>query len=338
MAKKRKAMNKKEQRRSGRPPPQRGIAPTKRKPRKVDAKVAWKDLVAASAPERKADLESILRKCPLEVAVVPDAPRAQISARRGLIKFDHKTMRVYWLLGFASWRVIQCYTPAIVGSLLGGGSLQQCLDDDTELGELEYKFRTLTKDANSLLTAPASGRHRWPSDVPLPGIDREVLPLEERAAFDLTLISTGFAFLHELRHVMYRQEDVDLPDDEEELACDVWAREFLISGIGNYSRQHGVPYERVLRKRSMASAVGLFTLYETSCRWGDAGTSDYPPIADRMDAAIRGTPLPQNDWFWIHCSSIFLAILRSRQCQFQVAGATAKDYCHSMVNEIRRTS
>jgi hypothetical protein len=216
--------------------------------------------------------------------------------------------------------------------------LQQCLDADTGLADVEYGFLAMTGGAKSLLAAPTSTQYAWPHDVPVPGVDRKALPIQQQAAFDLTLMSTAFAFLHELRHVMFRHDDVAQPAAEEELACDVWARAFITSGITNYSRLNQLPYDQVLRKRSMASVVGVFTLYETSCRWGDAGTSDYPPIADRMDAALRGTQLPPNDPFWIYYASILLAILRSRHCHFSVAGATGQEYCESMIDEIRRTS
>jgi hypothetical protein len=308
------------------------------KDRKIDPKIAWKDLLVASAPEQKARLEEILAKYPLDVTVVADVSKSGMSADDELIKFDSRTMRVYWLLGFAAWDVIECYSPVIIGSLEMGGPLNKWLEDDAKLGALEYKIRSRLIDARTLLNAPFPDRCQWPDDLPLPGTDRNDLKTLEVAAYDLTLISTAFAFLHELRHVMYFRDGAPSSRAEEELSCDVWAREFLTSAAGEYARVNDVPYAEVLRKRSMASAVGVFTLYETSEREGDAGTAKYPPIADRMEAALHATPLPPNDKFWIHYASVLLAILRSRKCEFSVTGANAKDYCHAMVEEIRRTS
>jgi len=48
-------------------------------------------------------------------------------------------------------------------------------------------------------------------------------------AFDLVCRSVAFAFLHEFRHVMYCADNSapsTLP--EEEIACDVWARDEIV--------------------------------------------------------------------------------------------------------------
>lgn len=170
------------------------------------------------------------------------------------------------------------------------------------------------------------------------GADRNGMAPQDQAAHDLTLMSTAFAFLHELRHVMFFRDGAPPARPEEELSCDVWARDFLVAKLGEYARTHGVPYERVLRKRSIASALGVLTLYETSDRWGDAGTKDYPPIADRMDAALLGTPLQPNDPFWMYYGAVLVAILRRRNHTFDAAGTSAMEYCQSLVEEIRLTS
>jgi hypothetical protein len=304
----------------------------------IDPNSALMRLLVAAAPEQKLHLEGILRQYDLEVVVQPDARHAQISANPGRIKFDNKTMQVYWLLGFASWRVIECYTPAIYASLCGLGSLSECLGSDPGLPEVEDKFRERLHWARSLLLAPGADQFDWPEEVPIPGSNRNELALQVQAAHDLTLISTAFAFLHELRHVIFFRDGAPPARPEEELSCDVWARDYLTARLGEYARANAVAYERVLRKRSIASAVGVLTLYETSDRWGDAGTEHYPPMADRMDAALRGTSLQPNDPFWMCYAAVLVAILRRRNHMFDVIGTSAMEYCEALVDEIRLTS
>jgi hypothetical protein len=304
----------------------------------VDPNTALKDLLVAAAPEQKLHLEGILRQYDLEVLVEPNSSDANLAATPGRIKFDNKTMQVYWLLGFAGWRVIECYTPAIIASLCGLGSLHDCLHSDTGLSELEGRYRERVHLARALLRATNTDRFEWPAEVPAVGTERNELAPQDQATHDLTLISTAFAFLHELRHVIFFRDGAPPARAEEELSCDVWARDFLTARVGEYARTNGTSYERVLRKRSIASALGLLTLYETSDRWGDAGTEHYPPIADRMNAAMRGTPLQPNDPFWVYYAAVLVAILRHRNRAFDAAGASAMDYCEALVEEIRQSS
>jgi hypothetical protein len=308
------------------------------KARLINPTIALKDLLVASAPEQKLPLEGIFREYGLEVLVLEDSRNAQLAAKRGHIKFDHKTMAVYWMLGFAGWRVIECYVPALHASLCGLGSLRDCLGMDAGLVEVEDKFRERLHWARELLRAPNAEGFEWPAEVPEPGVDRESLALQDQAAHDLSLISTAFAFLHELRHVMFFQDGAPPSRPDEELSCDIWARDILTARIGEYARANSVSYERVLRKRSIAAALGVLTLYETSDRWGDGGNEHYPPIADRIDAALLGTPLQSDDPFWMYFGAVLVAILRGRNHGLDICASSATEYCRALVEAVRATS
>jgi hypothetical protein len=81
----------------------------------------------------------------------------------------------------------------------------------------------------------------------MPTADRESLAnTEHKAVFDLVAFALAFSFLHEFRHVMYcadKNAPSTLP--EEEIACDAWAREFMMSGLDAYSKAHGYNYSDV---------------------------------------------------------------------------------------------
>ena len=59
--------------------------------------------------------------------------------------------------------------------------------------------------------------------------------MTERATIDLIKIATAYVFLHEIRHVIF-QADGDRPPDprDEELECDIFARNFLMERIPDY--------------------------------------------------------------------------------------------------------
>ena len=48
--------------------------------------------------------------------LAPDATRVTLNADRDRIAFDAKTMDVFWLIGFAGWKAIECYSPLVVVS------------------------------------------------------------------------------------------------------------------------------------------------------------------------------------------------------------------------------
>jgi Peptidase U49 len=125
---------------------------------------------------------------------------------------------------------------------------------------------------------------------------------------------------------------------DEELACDAWAHAFLTANVAVYARDHGGDLDSVLSKRCIAAAISIFVLYETTERSGDAGTTDYPPLADRMNATLASTPLERNDKFWVDYACVLVAILRRRNLPLDVNAPNAKQLCEPLVERIRQKS
>lgn len=317
-------------------------------------------LLLGAAPERQRDISMLWANYDPTFHIAADGPGARLSANSARIVFDHKTMAVYWLLSYACWRVLECYSPAVLASLppavlanaLGIDlqlltaafpsrmTIAEVLGNDLGLAEVEARLSSDIYAAQSILRATELLDESWPSDIPLPDVDRSTLSAEaDRATFDLACISTAYAFCHEIRHVLFAK-DGNAPSarPEEELACDVWAHEFLTAKLGDYSTTNGFEFKEVLAKRSMAAAVGIFVLYETTDRWGDSGTEEYPPIADRMDATMRDTNLAINDNSWVFYASVLVAILRRRNATLEFNASNAKELCELLVEQIRRTS
>jgi hypothetical protein len=133
-------------------------------------------------------------------------------------------------------------------------------------------------------------------------------------------------------------KDKDAPSSrpDEELACDAWAREFLTQNIAVYAKEQSVDAELVLAKRSIAGAIGIFVLYESSERHGDAGRKDYPPIADRMNVTLGDTPLDRNHKFWATYACVLVAILRRRNMRLAVTAQDSKHLCELLVEKFER--
>lgn len=316
-------------------------------------------LLKASAPERLGDLKTLWEKYQPEFYVADDGAGIMLSANKKRVVFDQKTMSVYWLLSYAAWRVLDCYSPAVLCALppdglperLGldprqlpptypaGTTIEQVVRDDRGLAASESRFEELIYAARTILGAGEFPQDAWPQDVPFPGAERESLSMQDRATFDLACMSTAFAFCHEIRHIMYAK-DKNAPSSrpDEELACDCWAREFLMARLGVYAREQGWDYEDILGKRSIAAAVGIFVLYESSERRGDAGNENYPPLADRMDATMLKTPLAPHHNFWVFYACVLLGILRRRGITPNVTAQNAEELCALLVDKVRETS
>jgi Peptidase U49 len=98
--------------------------------------------------------------------------------------------------------------------------------------------------------------------------------------------------------------DGDRPSaPEEELACDAFARQFLLEGVRGYAAQTGQSAEDVLAKRAAGIALGAYALYEFTPEVGRAGSDNYPPAADRLGALFPEVSLPFNHWFWDFAAS-----------------------------------
>jgi hypothetical protein len=318
------------------------------------------NLLRGSAPERVEDIKALWKKYEPQFFVADDGPGVLLSANKKRIVFDRKTMAVYWLLSFAGWKVLECYSPAVYGSLPAGNlsgilglppdlvrksfppntTIAQVLDADDGLVEAESRFSGTIYIAQSILDADRMDETDWPRDIPPPEADREQLAnKQDKATYDLAVISTAYAFCHELRHLMFAK-DGDTPSSRpaEELACDAWAREFLTQNVAAYAKAQSVDAEAVLAKRSIAGTIGIFVLYETSERHGDAGSAEYPPIADRMNVTLADTPLDRNHKFWTTYACVLVAILRRRNARIDVTAQDAKQLCELLVEKIRATS
>ncbi len=277
-----------------------------------------------AVPERANDIALLWERYHPKVAVVENRSGITLDATRERIEFSPKIVDVFWLIGFSGWRAIECYSPHVILSAACGRKLQQLFDDDGELPDVERAYMERLATARNLIEQQEIDDAPWPDDLPRPVSDRNVLDSNQhKSAFDLVLIALTFAFSHELRHVML-DFDKARPSDrrEEELQCDVWAREFMTAKLENYAREHKLDYHEVLRKRSMGLAMAALILHELTPKHGF--NSHYFSIRTRLTALLSETKLPDNDHFWRFVAALLVGIFRREHHAFALPPMSAR--------------
>lgn len=271
-------------------------------------------LLRGTVPERAREIEALWERYNPQVILASDAHRVTLDANKERIRFDAKTMDVFWLIGFAGWKAIECYSPSVVVSAATEQTLANVIADDLSLGDVERYYKERRVAAQALIDAADPSAVPWPDDIPRPQADRDSLDDPQlKAAFDLTCVAVAFTFLHEFRHVMLDHDD-ERPSDvrEEEMACDVWAREFMTANLAAYGTQYGHDYAAVLRKRSMGLALSALIIYEITPSLYHGGSRTYFSTRDRLQAILDNTQLPDTDHFWIFAASLLVGIHRQR--------------------------
>jgi len=268
-----------------------------------------------AVPERADETRALWSKYDPAVLLVSDAKRITLDADRDRIRFDPKTWDVSWLIGFAGWKAVECYTPHV---LLACATDQRILDvirDDPEVDEVERAYKERMAAVQSLIDAEDFASAHWPPDLPRPNSDRNAFADPQyQTVFDLTGSAVAFTLFHEFRHVMLDQDKSrpkTLP--EEELACDVWARDFATAHLAKYAGQHDHPYAAVLRRRSMAFALAALIFHEITPVWDRGGNKQYFSVGTRMEALLDNTPLPDNSPFWLFAASLLLGVCRQQR-------------------------
>ena len=120
--------------------------------------------------------------------------------------------------------------------------------------------------------------------------------------------------------------DKQRPTDcrEEELACDVWARDFMTANLATYAKTHNHYFHEVLRKRSMGFALAALILHEITPVWDHGGNAEYFSVATRLQTILDNTALPDNDHFWVFVASLLIGIVRQKGLPVVAPAMSAK--------------
>jgi hypothetical protein len=194
-------------------------------------------LIGAAAPERLCELASLWNKYGLQFILGTDQARFTLEvAFDTVVIFTNKTLLQIWLLGFAAWRAVEAYAGIIRYYAAPGIVL-----DFPSVSALPHQSRVDAAFDRIISTATALGKAEgpasvsWPEDVPPAGTETFSIP--DKAAYDLICIATAYFFLHEVKHVAFAQDE-GRPKSPiaEEMACDRFAKDFLLSDVPAFAR------------------------------------------------------------------------------------------------------
>tara|TARA_R110002110_G_scaffold415337_1_gene649275 strand:- start:6445 stop:7368 length:924 start_codon:yes stop_codon:yes gene_type:complete len=291
-----------------------------------DPKVAVKAAMIGAAPERKDELAELWARYDPAVELAQKAGKITLNANKDRIQIDPRTMDVFWLIGFSGWRAIESYSPHVILSAATNQKLSDLFDCDDELDEIERSYRERLAAAQALIKADDTESIAWPDDIPRPIDDRNaVSDPQYQTAFDLTTLAVAYTLFHEFRHVML-DVDGERHDDlrEEELSCDVWAREFMTAKLDAYGERHSHSYQEVLRKRSMGLVLASLILHEITPFYEHGGSYAYFSVGDRLRAILSSTNLADNDHFWRFAASVLVGIYRRKRMPIDTEPMSAK--------------
>ena len=303
---------------------------------KNDPSHMFKSLLLGTVPERSNEIEALWSKYNLRFRLCASSQDVKLDATADRIAFNTKTIDLFWLIGYSGWRAIECYSPHVLLSPVRKKKIVHLMELDEELPEVERDYKERRASVRSLMRARDTCEISWPPDVPHPTADRSSLDgCQEKAAFDLTCFAVSFAMLHEIHHVVLDSEK-KRPEErrEEEMACDEWARSFMLEELKHYAEKHGKEYQDVLRIRSMGLALAALTLHDITPELEHGGNQEYPPLADRLRTILCKTALAENDHFWVLASSLLLGIFRQRHLSVDVEPMNAKELTATLLAKL----
>ena len=294
-------------------------------------------LLRGAVPERAEEISALWRKYGHAVEVAPNSKGITMNADATRIRFDNKAIDFFWLLGFSAWRAIEVYSPALVTMSWTGMPLDQALNIDAERGQFEFDYKQRIASAQSLIAAEQTADISWPPDVPKPTADRDGLSnSQHKATYDLVALALAFALLHEFQHVMYCA-DSSAPSTlpEEEIACDIWARDFMTSGLAAYAKEHGHSYAQVQQKRAMGIAFAAVIIHAMTPTYAHWGNRQYPPIAERLTAMISGYSLPAGSSFWLVTACLLIALMRQENHHLDIVANSNQETVEMLLDRLR---
>ena len=156
------------------------------------------------------------------------------------------------------------------------------------------------------------------------------------------MMATAVLFLHELRHVKFHADHMagyPRPTDfaEEELQCDVWAREWFMSGLSKFATENNHTYVQVCSKRAMALLFVCEYLRLADQHAGAIINTDYPPISTRIAALSGAVNLPEKDHFWVFSACILLAEARRQGTRLpRLGGTSPKKLTESLIDLLKQ--
>lgn len=270
-----------------------------------------KNLILSSAPERLDEINDIWEANKPQFNIKNDDKGFTLEAGAfGLILFDHKTLAQIWLLSFSATKALTLYQGYLLNAEISGMPFSpiNLAYDDEEL-KLKLEITEILRSIKELQKLDDISKFSWPSNIPSP-YNGKPADLEGGMSFDLLCIGSAFCFLHELNHVILRNEQIELAEHEEEFQCDKFARNFLLENIFQYAQSEGCDLDKVKSKRCMAIAFATMVLFAATPTNQWLGSRTHPSSIERLRVLLKEVDLTSNDKLWPYLSSILIVVCK----------------------------
>lgn len=277
----------------------------------------WLNIMISCAPEREDEIRGLWHKYSPAVEIENSNASRLTASPKGL-RIDIKTPEVYWLIVFTGWKALEIYGPLVAYSSISGMPIAEVLARDSELQCMEHDYRACMRTAHEYKNSRDVNSIPWPPDIPKPSENRFMIDdAQYRFTFDLACSALGFTLFHEFYHIVLLSEG-RCPNDirEEEMLCDVWARNFLTAKVSEYAAPRQLDFNQVLERRSMGAVLSALIIFEMTPSWAHGGTKEYFSVRDRITALFSNTSLPTGCHFWNFASAVLIGMCRSKSIQF----------------------
>jgi hypothetical protein len=305
----------------------------------ITPKYAVMALMKATLPERQHEITFLWKKYNIDIAIVSDTKHVPLNANGATIVFDFKIIDVFCLMSFATWKVIERYSPHVVSSAKIMKKIARLIEVDPGIDETERFYKEQRAAAQALLDARTSVAFWHPEPQRLTMDYNRLCITPNQIAFDLARIALVFAVFHEFRHIMLEHDNLQPNDSwEEELICDAWARDFMTERVTQYANATGQHYQEVLRKRLMGLALAALVLDEITPIWGHGVNRPYLLVEDRLQPILDNSPLSEDDRFWVFTASLLLGVFRQRAIPIDAAPSSAYALTYYLLSKLSMSS
>lgn len=298
-------------------------------------------LLGGVIPEREAEMREYLKKYAPYFTRCDDRPGFVMEAGAfGMLRFTQRTMHQMWILGFAAKQALHSFSAIIAILRMYIGKLDTHeLDEISDQSIGQSKYEELINSVYKLAEVDNPETYSWPSEVPKPE-NRKPTDPEGAATFDLICMSGAYVFLHELKHIaFYIDNNAPSNPHEEEIQCDLFAKDMMLGELESYSKQSGYDLARLKSKRAMSISLALFFMLVITPLQLWSGTETHPSIETRIKSMVDELAIPDDDILWLYMSSLFLSHLRYfRKEPLVIDFKTLKELTMSLISKIATAS
>ena len=262
-----------------------------------------------AAPERSDEIADLWSQYSPSFDVASDTGRFHMEAGPfGLVLFTPRSMWISWLLAHEAWASLDCYSTMLVRVLsreAGRASFGRCLRAPADQVDVERQLDDIAQKVDELSFGVDLGDFEWPTTVPI--LFTRPQEASKAAPHDLACLMVAAMFLHEVCHVIERDEE-DLSSIEREHRCDAFAQDFLMEHLSSYAQREGYPKSKVATKRAIALGIWCYAIHRIV---GEHESDSHPPPNARLRRMLSALELPPDDIFWIVMASLLVNQLRT---------------------------